>query len=758
MKNNKMKILGAGFFLFFVFISGVVYYASTKLNPEEIRKIAVSQTLKYFPNSEVKLESVHIKWGFNFKIELVNFSLVTKGPEGKAFEMMSVDQLGVKIPLWAVLTNAGVVEIQLNKPLLNYAEFSEGNNWLYAMGERGKSDKDVDKNATKENSNESEEKRALGLFGKSKINVKLSDILVKYKLRNKSAGEINISRFLVKGLNFDTSTAFEIASDAKFIMEDQSVVSFNTIGIGEVNISDMVKNGSVSTLLIVKINNIKKTGLNLKIPEISTKINFLLKKNGEISGTLQTSLDLQNKISANFKMTKEMEISNINMEMYLKDMASMSGLENIVDLAKAKMQASGSILYTEDKKIKSRLQFNINPGISYSKDGILATTTLDGSFIGTALSGRLKTDVLGGQVETFFSGEFDPSEKFEMKKLKPFDIKITASKMKISEDLIQEKMWAKKHAVTEPLEKFPEEKNSKVTSAPWELPPANIAMNWSNISVGGENFSGRGKMVMSSNVVAIDDLSFKFSGGTGKLSQTIKLGKKSNESYFDLNFSDLNFSSFRAFFPPFIKDFSGTASGKVNGSATMFLQNVPPIYNVNVSVDAKKGEIKKLNISEYLTPLLEKIPVIKEQVDKKGVKIDGNFETFKMNGKFSNEIYNLLNFNFVGINKKIEINGSGVIYPSINAKKESEIEASFSENGKIGELLLKNTGARILPIKLSGLGFALSPNLEYTLQRIAKEAAKVKGKELAQKTLEKLVPEKTKEQVKGLLKGLFKRK
>lgn len=763
MKSNKFKIIGIIAAVFFVLIAGVVYYASTKLNPEEIRKIAITQTEKVFPKGKASLDTINISWGLNFKIELHKFAINTTSPEGRPVEMMAVDNLVVKVPLWAIITNGGVIEIQLDKPLMNYAEFPVGNNWTYAMGDKKDEDKKNEK--TPEEKAAAQEK-AIGIFGKSKINVKLSDVAVKYSLRDNSNGQITVSRFLVKGLNFESSTAFEIASDAKFVMADKSAVSFSTIAIGEINIADLVKNGSVSSLVIVKVNNISKTGLEWKFPEITTNINFLLKKDGEISGKILTSFESQNKIAADFKMTKQIEISNINVDIILKDIGLIMGLDRAIDLSKAKLSAKGGLIYTEDKKIDADLSFTIAPGIGYSKDGIVATTSVEGSFKQKDIYVRVKTDVLSGLVDTIVNGEYDPNQKFDMKALKPFDIKVTATRLKIPEKIIQQKLWAKKDpaevAKEEAAAEAAREKAAKEGKPVPGLPAANVNMAWSNISIGGEDFQGRGKIVVSSHAIAIDDMNFKFSKGTGKLTQTMKLGVKSNESVFDLGIKDLNLSSFKPFLPPFIDNFTGTFSGKVNGNATLFKANKPPRYDVNVALDAKNGDIKKLNIGEFINPLLSSIPMIKDQVGDKQLKLDGNFETLNMKGRFTETAYNLASFNFIGLNKKVEITGSGTIYPVVGAPNNSSMDVYFTENAKIGELLQKNVGVKVLPIRLSGPNYAMKPEIQYTLSRLAKGAVKTKGVEAAQKVIDKnidkIVPEKAREQVKGLLNGLFKKK
>lgn len=777
MKSNKFKVLGIVFVVFVLLIGGVFYYASTKLRPEEIKKITIEQTKKVFPKAEVSLGNVDIGWGLNFKINIEKLALSTTKNNQKV-DMMSVDQLVVKVPFWAILTGSGVIEIKLDAPAMNYHEFTEGNNWTYAMGDQKKEEeKKLDEKKSEETGTNSSSSSALGLFGSSKINLKLSDVAVKYSLRDNSKGEIKVSKFLIKGLNFESTTAFEIASTANFVMKDNSKVSFDTMVIGEFNIADLMKNGSVSSLVIVKVNNIAKTGLAFKFPEITTNVDVLLKKDGELSGKVTTTFESQNKISANFKMTKQIDITDINVEIILKDIATIMGLDKSIDMSKAKLSAKGSLIYSEDKKINANFNFGISPGISYSKEGIVASTTLMGDFKGSDLSVKVKTDVLDGQINTSLIGQFNPNEKFDMTKLKPFDIRVVASGMKIQEKLIRAKLWDKKveeaGAAPENTESNKAEMSSanvatsEQASAPapateMGLPPSSVSLDWNNINIGGEDFSGHGKIITSTTSIAVDDMTFKFSKGTGKLSQTMTLGKNSSQSKFNFEMSNLNLSSFKAFLPPFIENFSGVFTGKVNGSATMFKNNKPPTYDVTVIADTKKGEIKKLNLSDYINPMLANIPVVKDKMKDKQVKIDGNFETFVMKGHFTNEQYSLSSFEFIGLDKKVQVTGSGEIYPQVGSSKLSTMDVSFVDNtGKISDVLQQNVGTKVLPMKLSGKGFDLKPDYAFTVGKLAKGALKTKGeekiKEVIQKNIDKIVPAAEKEKVQGLLNGLFKK-
>lgn len=766
MKSKKVKIVVIVLAVFIVLMGSLFYYASTKLRPEEIKKIAIAQTQKVFPKAEITLSNVQIGWGLNFNIILEKLSLKTV-KDNRQVDMMSVDQLQVKVPIWAILTGGGVIEIKLDAPQMNYHEFAEGNNWTYAIGDK--------KTAEEKKAEEEKEKRegagsnsALGIFGKSKINVKLSDVTVKYSLRDSSKGEVKVSRFLIKGLNFESSTAFEVASTANFVMKDKSSVAFDTIVIGEFNIADLMKNGSVTSLVIVKVNNISKTGVEWKFPEITTNIDLLLKKDGELSGKLTTTFESQNKISATFKMAKAIEINEINMEIILKDIAAIMGLDKSIDMSKSKFTAKGNFAYGEDKKINANLVFGIAPGIAYAKDGIVANTSLSGDFRGSEFSAKIKTDVLDGQINTFIAGKFDPNEKFDMAKLKPLDIRVVATGMKIPEKVIRAKLWEKKSE--EALAAEEAKKAAAATAASHDesakaigLPPSAINLEWNNINIGGEDFSGRGKIVTSLNSIAIDNMDFKFSKGTGKLSQTMSLEKNTNESKFNFEMANLNLSSFKAFLPPFVENFSGIFTGKVNGTATLFKNEKPPLYDVNVIADAKKGEIKKLNISDYINPLLANIPVVKDKMKDKQLKVDGNFETLTMKGRFTNTTYTISSFDFVGIDKKVQVSGGGEIYPQPGSAKMSTMDVNFVDNtGKISEVLMQNVGTKVLPLRVVGPGFSMKPDYNYTISKLAKGAFKTKGeeklKEAVQKNIDKIVPAAAKEKVKGLLDGFFKKK
>jgi len=763
MKSNKVKIIVIAIVAVVTIFSGLFFYVSSKLKPEEIKAMVLMQTQKVFPNSKVSITSVDIGLGLNVNVELKEFSLMSNYQE-REVQLASVNEVIVKIPIWAIITQSGVIEIKMDKPMVHYEEFAESNNWNYALGK--KSPAEEDKVAEKKVESSPEQFKTLALFGNSKINVRLTDVNFDYSLRNNSKGKVVISKFLVKGLSFVEATAFEISSQANFEMQDKSKVSFDTMVIGEFNLADLANQGGIKSSVIVKLNNFSKTGMDLKVPEITSKINAELLKDGRLIGDLETNFEGQNKITAKLEMEKEIKINEINIDVALKDLAAIVGFEKIMDFSQAKLNAKGGVVYSADKKIEAQMAFSINPGIVYSIDGIKSVTTLTGEFKKEDISLKTKTNIFDGVVSSSVGGKFNPNEKFNIAGLKPFDIKVSAANLKIPEKLIRSKLWDKKEVAENKTNEQAKENsstNSKKSSPTPLIPPSSVILEWNNVLVAAEEFSGRGKIITGTNSLAVDNLNFKFGKGIGKLSQTVQLKSDSNDSKFSLELSSLNLASFKAFLPPFIENFTGTFSGQVSGDVSMFKDfKKQPKYDVSLSVDAKKGEIKKLNISDYVNPLLANIPAVKDQVKDKQMKIDGNFETLNLKGRFSNQQYQINSFDFVGIDKKVQVTGSGSIYP-VFSKSLSSFEVNLTDHtGKISEPLVKNTGSKVLPMKLSGPGFELKPDYGFTVQKLAKGALKTKGeeklKEVVQKNIDKIVPEKAKEKVQGILNGLFKRK
>lgn len=770
MKSSKVKVVVIAFVSFLIIVGAAIGIASSKLKPEEIKKIALEKTQEVFPGAEVAIGEIQISWGLNFKVGMSKFSLNNKTHE-KHVPMISVNDLQIKVPVWSVLFGGGTIEIKLDAPQMHYQEFESGDNWSTAMKPSTESAPEAATDA-----GSSEKKSNLSALRKIKLNFKLSDIDVSYELKDQSKGQIKVSKFLINGLNISGPTAFEVASNARFVMADKSTTSFDTLIIGQFNLAEYEKSQTLPLMSVVKLNNFSFSKAEYKIPEITTEFEATINKDNSVQGKFETSFEGSNKVSAKFsKSTLGFSLKDLVGEIILKDVQNMLGLKDI-DLSKAKLSFKGDISVDELKQKNPNISFVIEPGIGFSKDGFSASTTVNGEYKGTSFSAATRTSAMEGSVTVAAKGSYDLNKPFDMATLEPIDIKVKATGLRLSEPFIRGRLYANNEKI-EKLKKEEQEaaKSKQVEQASQvKLPPTKIALDWSSVNIAGEDFSGNGVIKTTINTLAIENLNFKFSKGQGKLNQTLVLSRFAKDTKFQFDLVNLNLNSLKPFLPPFVENFAGNFSGKVGGSARVSVSK-EPIYDVDVNVEAVNGELKKVNVTEYLQMAIASIPMIKDKIPADKVfKIDGGFDQFSLKGKFTQDKYNLQQFKFVASKKVAEIEGSGEIRPLGG----SFVESTFLDNtGKISAPLEKNTGTKILPLRFQGQGFMLKPDYEYSMKKLAKGALKTKGtekiQEAAQKGIEKVADKflkgaakdkvdnllkdgETKEKVNKLLKGLFK--
>ncbi len=208
-----------------------------------------------------------------------------------------------------------------------------------------------------------------------------------------------------------------------------------------------------------------------------------------------------------------------------------------------------------------------------------------------------------------------------------------------------------------------------------------------------------------------------------------------------LNFKlkDLNLDALNTFLPPMLENIKGNFSGAVKGKIESKPLEQKSNYDFQVDVDASKGAIKGLNLTEHITGVVNSISFLKGKLDQKTIKVDDEFETLKLNGKFSNQVHHFDQFKFIGIKNSVDISGKGELYPE-NTTKKGELTFDFIDRtGILSEKMEKNLGTNVLPVKLTGIGFILKPDYTYTLEILAKKAFAKNKEKVKEKVQEKVV-------------------
>lgn len=787
-KMNWKMFLGIGLISFLLIFGGLFFYAYKKISPAEIKRLTVEQLQKTFPKAQVSIGEIKLTPSFSFKLQIDKVKLSAQ-KEGEEIALFSAQELKVKIPLWAAITGVGKIEVKLDKPAMNYAEFVGGdyaNNWTYAMD--AKIGAPVAAAAPVAEKADAPKKEASSItipsfLSNIKADIRVYDIVVDYSLKDSSKGQVTLSRFLVKDINLKGQTAFELDSSFSFNMKNDQTFGLNTLVVGQVNLGEFIEKQKLTTSIVVQLTNIKSSLLPKPLPDIKTNLNVTVYKEGKIEGDLLTTFNSRNKIAANYLVQNgKTRVDNLNVVLFIKDLVEMVDKKALLgDISDSAFNASGSVeMASEGKGAPARIypdfKFSLSPELEIPSMAGKAKVKLEGSYKGEAIQTSVVTQILDGVAEVIFKGEFDPNMKgFDMRKLKPFTLNVKVSHLNITKDFIQKTLYSKKTAAEATpeatKEKLAQEKleQEKAPSAPLVLPAGTISINWDKIQIDKNSLDGKALILMSNDKVTTKSMSFSFSEGKGELSHLTQIENTGMTHKFDFKLNGLNMAGLYPFLPPLFEQIKGTFSGAVKGNIVTPKKGLMK-YEVAVDVSAKKGELKGVNLSDYVNAVVDKLPdALKSKVAGKKMNVDGNFETFLFKGNLTSDVYLFEKMKFVGVDNKVDAEGNGQIYPPPSDKVGTVDLNVIDNSGMISSQLEKITGSKILPLRLTGPGFMLKPDYQYTIEKLLKPAAKKQVDNLKNKAKD-LLQQKLKEQMsggqggnvqenlKGVFKGLFKKK
>ncbi|OFZ25078.1 MAG: hypothetical protein A2381_14170 [Bdellovibrionales bacterium RIFOXYB1_FULL_37_110] len=761
MKKKLLIVMGAGFSLCALLLAGAIFYASTIITPDEVKNFTVKQLQQIFPNAKIELGKLDIGFGLYAKIEVSDLELKIDKKE-KASNLFKVKNMFAKVPLWAIILGSGKVEVILDSPQIYYYQYSKDeHNWGYALGSKETKTSEMsttrpitDSKAGAEN--KSGELSLPGFLSVLKLNFELKNLELHYSLFDspkRNNGQVVVSIFRIKDLNFEKETVIQLASNINI----KDVGSLDVSVIAELYLNKLVQESKLPIKTEIILNNVKMAQLKNQLPEIKTNINLEVSKTGEVNGIIKTKFGEVDLLDAKYSLNKkEINVDDILVKVKLAEILKVVGFDNkMLDMNQAVFSLSGNTkLLGDEKHADINLKFEMNPGINFKYEGIEGTTTINGSFKKSDFNVSATTKVLDGTTNFSLSTKIDPNaKKFDLATMNPLNVKIDLNNLKIMRNMISGILYkndGKKAQTSSPEEKSDKE-ISKVAVAekktPMVLPPCDIYLGINQINIDKDQFSGKGYIKIRDGKIETKEMNFKLGDGSIALTHTTNIGKNNVlDNKFNLITKNINFSSFTVFLPPSIDKINGIANLTSSGDVVI-ADAKEPQYNVKLEMSAQKGEVKGLNLKNYLEDIVSSVAVLKNYTDK-AFDLDDSFDLFSLKGVFSNSKYQIEKFIFDGAKQKIKISGSGELYPP-PLKKEGAIELVSEDELGISKFLEKEAGTRILPIRLKGIGFSLKPDAGYTLKKLAEGAVKQQGKKAAKK----LIDEQGDKLLNGLLKG-----
>jgi hypothetical protein len=785
--SNLKKILLSCFLIFIIGVTGLFYYVSTKISPEELRLTLQQEVQKAIPNSIVDLGPIEYSLGANIKFQLTRLDIKSKNKlKNDLFKVKGVE---IKIPIWSIITGGGDIDVLVNKPQIYYKQFKKTDNWSIALKKKSSKSKKVkskkapeaEKNKKGDLKEKTDGQITLPVFlTKSKLNLKLLNIQVDYLLKNKDKGKLDVSKFILKDIGLNHQTAFVIDSDLSF-KNKTNKISLHTLIIGEFNVSDILSKPEFKTTIEIKVGKIKMSDFSAyELPAINTKLNVMINKKGHVAGDASTNFLDRNVMDFNFSVNGDnVLVSKVKTLLFIQDLAKIINLQLVgIDYSATKLALDGD-LSIKKGVLRPALSLKLSPAIKVSLGGLKAQGEVSGTLKAKKLSLNLKNKIFDGPVNVSLDTNIDINNPPNgPSKMSPIVVSIDGNGIQVPKDYIREALYGKSaqspKAKTAKNSEPKEEKSTtpvgssktsapaKVKESPVLLPPLRLGLNLKGINIGGEDLAINGKVIVAGNSIATKKVKFKYSRGSGSLNHTTKITNLKSVNKFDFSMTDLNLSSLKVFLPPMLESVSGFFSGSASGEAT--LPNIgTPKYNVIIDTKAINGELKGLNISEHVNGLVSKLTILKGKVDaNKKYDVDGNFERLIFKGNLKTYEHQIKTFDFVGVDKKIEINGSGKIV-MLPQKNRSEMKINFKDNtGSVSKTLKKEAGTEILPLRLKGTGYELVVDYPYTIKKLAKSAYKTKGKakikKIVNKKLKKKLGKKAESLADKLLKGKGKKK
>lgn len=744
--NKGLKIL-LGLVVFLVIVIGATFFIiSSKIKPDEIKKLMVDAISKSLPGTDVFIGEVDYSLGTSIKIKIDDLKLNLKKDKSKLFDVKKIE---ANIPILSILSGGGTIDLNINNPNAYYTEVTSlKNNWTLALPETHKNVEDKnEKLPTK-----STEFEIPKFVEDSKINVRINDINLTYSPYQKKVSKIIVNKISFKNINLKSSTAFEVASIIDYQLNAKSNLKTQLKIVGEVNVGKFLKENSLEATIMADISNTNISNLPLKIPNLENKIKLNINKNGVIGADLKVKASNIFDISTKVSLTNQkLNATDIDVSLNLQNTSNILG-NDLKDLLN-KVDISDSILKIKGKTEINLDKLSINPNLSIEVkkpikisvvEGIPINATFNASINSKSVEINLVNELLNGIVTSKVKTNFDPLNiPSELKNFAPIYINVLATNLKLSKGFLQKTLYENKT----------KQDDQKVlgTTQPVQanrivLPNVFINFEGKNIFVDDQEVKVSSNIKVFENKVNGNKLDINFGSGLVKSPFNVVINDSQNfKTNFDMKMQNIDFSSFTALLPPIVNNVKGNFSGTVVGDLNLLAKGLE--YNLSIDVKATNGELKDFQLKKLITSLFDGI---KDKFPKKAEVVTNRFESLSAKLRANEKVNQISNFNFIGDKQSFDLKLKGNLY-MIN--KESVLTGSLKEI-KTSKELKNQTGLDYYPLKFSGQGMVLiNPHPEYTIQILGGSMAKVQTQKAVKKETKKF-EKKAKKELEKFLKGV----
>lgn len=735
----KIIFLFLGFLI--VFSAIILIVAKKNLKPDAIRQAFTTQLQKTLPNAEVLTQSLDYSLGLNSKVNIRGVDILYPHG-GRKLPLCSFDNLQIEIPFWTMLMGYGTISVNIDNPKVSYIEFKKGSNWENSFTSKEVvSFKEEKKVTTKEKGNDESSDSGLAVlsfFSDASLNFNVTNINANYALRSGSFGEVNIEKLALRDIGFNTTSVFELKSHFILSKGKPNETSFDVLIIGETVLDKWLEEKKLNFNAEVDINNFKSSVLIKPLKKFSVKMDGGVEKK-MMSSKVVVALEEHQFMKSNldYDLNKEiLKLHNIKLVSDLNNITSY--FVNVSDfgvkIKDGQLKVEGSLTSRNDK---------LFPNITTSLDsnivalGIPVVVNVKNNLNSKKIRSAIELKLLEGVVKIGQSTPFVLGvDRFDY--LKTSDINMHLQDIQIPTEM-KEHMPKQKVAKEEVKEENSDVDISSTSGEVFSNYPVKSKIKFSNVMLGESPINGQ--IGLSVNRKKLNILSNRLKLGTAPLNLKVnsEIHKKGKTTEVNASFSEVEISSAALFVPHgIIKSVEGKASGKVDGKL------IGKGYDFNVALNVKEAKLHKINLANVVGSIFNKL----EKITKKDISINGDISELSFNGRLDDRYHQFKSYKVVLDEGKYALEGNG----KIDFKAPGELLGAIVVNEEeLKHDLERDYGTAKIPYRLEGIGYALSGDYEYTLERLAKSAAK----NLLKKETDKVL-QKNKGKIKKLFKGIFK--
>ena len=734
----KLKtILISASALVILFFVGIFYYASQKVNGDELRKFMISSLEGVFPQAKVDVGKVKLGFGSSLNLMVEGVSLVlAEKKEASQRDLFKIQKVEVEIPLWIMLGFEQSITVNLDGSLINLVQSKGKSNWAVAF--------QGDSNRTQSTSSD-RTAMAPAFLANGKFNLKFTDTRLNYDLEDVQKGEVIIEYFRVNNLGLKNNAAYELKSDIS-LKFSKEIVNMELSLIGQFSPMEFIQAGTLKTTSILTVNKMHLPGRDISVPGFKSDIKLELAHTGEITAKLATTFNDKSHINALVKTRKE-ELSIENIELVF-------GLDELLTILKVdipslragdgRMELKGGIVL--GSQFQPNLTFSLGPQVKYSYGNMLFSGDLKGKYKGRSLVVGTNLKGLGGSLYGDFFLDADIGKQpIVLSRLPPFKFSIMANDLVISSDMIQNILYSKSSEKVDEKEKA----EQKI----FLLPKGNIDFNLKNISLGGDSLSIAGGVRVDNRKLASKNIKVTTSDGGVNASFESRFYREGIKSQFALKLDNMNLKDVSSFYPKWMGTLDGISSGEVQG--TLGNVNREFTYDANIRFKIQNGFWHGLNWTEYAKNVIDRlssVPSLGSKLKGKKLKISNEFREISLRGVFTHDRWDFSRYSFIGNDLSFKgVNGRIYLPP---AKKKSILPMDVDLK-VFRSIMSKNFARNDLPLRLTGVGFVLKPDIPFVTKKLAKSHVKKRSKKLIQNLKKKVLENSDEKKIKSLLKGIL---